>query len=79
MQGFAFVQKFCLWKFKKNIIGQLMEDSLKWVVIIYFIVIIYLDAESEVQTMIDRIVSNLERLDILVNKEPPTRKQNARL
>ncbi|XP_071792173.1 Golgi SNAP receptor complex member 2-like [Asterias amurensis] len=36
-------------------------------------------AESEVQTMIDRIVSNLERLDILVNKEPPTRKQNARL
>ncbi|XP_038047860.1 Golgi SNAP receptor complex member 2-like [Patiria miniata] len=36
-------------------------------------------AENEVQAMIDQIVSNLERLDILVNKEPATRKQNARL
>ncbi|XP_072047398.1 Golgi SNAP receptor complex member 2-like [Amphiura filiformis] len=35
--------------------------------------------ENEIQTRIDQITSNCERLDILVNKEPPTRRQNAKL
>ena len=35
--------------------------------------------ESEIQTRIDQIVSNCERLDLLVNKEPPTRRANAKL
>lgn len=35
--------------------------------------------ENEVQAMIDHIVSNCERLEILVNKEPPTRRANAKM
>lgn len=35
--------------------------------------------ESELQARIDQIISNCDRLDILVNKEHPTRRQNARL
>ncbi|XP_069105981.1 Golgi SNAP receptor complex member 2-like [Argopecten irradians] len=35
--------------------------------------------ENEIQAHIDHIVSNCERLEILVNKEPPTRRANAKL
>lgn len=35
--------------------------------------------ENDVQVRIDEIVSNCERLEILVNKEPPTRRANAKL
>lgn len=35
--------------------------------------------ENEVQARIDHIISNCERLEILVNKEPPTRRANAKL
>jgi Golgi SNAP receptor complex protein 2 len=35
--------------------------------------------ENEIQARIDHITSNCERLDILVNKEPPTRRQNSKL
>ncbi|XP_014244072.1 Golgi SNAP receptor complex member 2 [Cimex lectularius] len=35
--------------------------------------------EAEIQARIDTITSNCERLDILVHKEPVTRRQNARL
>lgn len=35
--------------------------------------------ENEIQAKIDIIVSNCERLTILVNKEPPTRRVNAKL
>ena len=35
--------------------------------------------ENELQARIDQIVSNCERLEILVNKEPPTRRANAKL
>lgn len=35
--------------------------------------------ENEVQTQIDHVISNCERLDILVMKEPPTRRANAKM
>ncbi|XP_013381887.1 Golgi SNAP receptor complex member 2-like [Lingula anatina] len=35
--------------------------------------------ENEIQARIDQIVSHCERLDILVNKEPPTRRPNAKV
>lgn len=35
--------------------------------------------ENDLQARIDQITSNCERLDILVNKEPPARRQNAKL
>ncbi len=35
--------------------------------------------ENETQARIDQIVSNCERLEILVNKEPPTRRAKAKL
>lgn len=35
--------------------------------------------ENEIQARIDRIFSNLERLEILCNKEPPSKRQNAKL
>ncbi|XP_053389703.1 Golgi SNAP receptor complex member 2-like, partial [Mercenaria mercenaria] len=35
--------------------------------------------ENEIQAHIDLVVSNCERLDILVNKEPPTRRSNAKM
>jgi len=35
--------------------------------------------EAEIQARIDTITSNCERLDILVHKEPATRRQNARI
>ena len=35
--------------------------------------------EDELMRKIDQIVSNCERLDILVNKEAPTRRANAKL
>ena len=35
--------------------------------------------ENEVQTKINRLAENCERLDILVNKEPPSRRANAKL
>ena len=35
--------------------------------------------ENAIQARIDEILSNCERLDILVNKEPPTRRANAKL
>ena len=35
--------------------------------------------ENEIQAHIDHIVSNCERLDILVNKEPPMRRNNAKM
>jgi len=35
--------------------------------------------ENEVQARVDQIISNCERMDILVNKEAPTRRANAKL
>uniref|UniRef100_A0A4W3HRE2 Golgi SNAP receptor complex member 2 n=1 Tax=Callorhinchus milii TaxID=7868 RepID=A0A4W3HRE2_CALMI len=35
--------------------------------------------ENEIQARIDQIFSNLERLEILTSKEPPNRRQNAKL
>ncbi|XP_045076737.1 Golgi SNAP receptor complex member 2-like [Coregonus clupeaformis] len=35
--------------------------------------------ENELQARIDQIFSHLERLDILASKEPPNRRQNAKL
>ncbi|XP_062993874.1 Golgi SNAP receptor complex member 2 isoform X2 [Elgaria multicarinata webbii] len=35
--------------------------------------------ENEIQARIDRIYSNLERLEIFCNKEPPSKRQNAKL
>ena len=35
--------------------------------------------ENEIQARIDQVVSNCERMEILVNKEPPTRRANAKL
>lgn len=35
--------------------------------------------ENEVQAKIDHVISNSERLTMLVNKEPPTRRANAKL
>ncbi|XP_030076845.1 Golgi SNAP receptor complex member 2 isoform X2 [Microcaecilia unicolor] len=35
--------------------------------------------ENEVQARIDQIFSNLERLEILSSKEPPSKRQNAKL
>ena len=35
--------------------------------------------ENEIQARIDQVVSNCERLEMLVNKEPPTRRSNAKL
>ena len=35
--------------------------------------------ENEAQAHIDQIVSNCERLEIMVNKEVPTRRANAKL
>lgn len=35
--------------------------------------------ENEVQHLIDNVIKNCERLDILVNKEPPTRRSSAKL
>ncbi|OWF50034.1 Golgi SNAP receptor complex member 2-like [Mizuhopecten yessoensis] len=35
--------------------------------------------ENEIQARIDHIVSNCERLEILVNKEPPTRRAHAKM
>ncbi|WAR16399.1 GOSR2-like protein [Mya arenaria] len=35
--------------------------------------------ENEIQAQIDLIVSNSERLDILVNKEPPARRSSAKM
>lgn len=35
--------------------------------------------EGEIQAHIDLVVSNCERLDILVTKEPPTRRSNAKM
>ncbi|CAG0883539.1 unnamed protein product [Darwinula stevensoni] len=38
-----------------------------------------LQVESEIQARIDKITSNCERLEVLVHKEVPTRRQNAKL
>ncbi|KAM6450056.1 Golgi SNAP receptor complex member 2 isoform 1-T1 [Liasis olivaceus] len=35
--------------------------------------------ENEIQARIDRIFSNLDRLEIFCNKEPPNKRQNAKL
>ncbi|NWT58638.1 GOSR2 protein, partial [Erythrocercus mccallii] len=35
--------------------------------------------ENEIQARIDNIFSNLERLEILSSKEPPNKRQNAKL
>lgn len=35
--------------------------------------------ENEIQASIDQIFSHLERLEILSSKEPPNRRQNAKL
>ncbi|XP_040187265.1 Golgi SNAP receptor complex member 2 isoform X2 [Rana temporaria] len=35
--------------------------------------------ENEIQARIDQIFSNLERLEILCSKEPPSKRQNAKL
>ncbi|KAL4217878.1 Golgi SNAP receptor complex member 2 [Mactra antiquata] len=35
--------------------------------------------ENQIHAHIDLVVSNCERLDILVNKEPPTRRSNAKM
>ncbi|OCT60093.1 Golgi SNAP receptor complex member 2 [Xenopus laevis] len=35
--------------------------------------------ENEIQSRIDQIFSNLERLEILCSKEPPSKRQNAKL
>jgi len=36
-------------------------------------------AENQIQALIDHIVSNCERMDILVNKELPARRSNAKM
>jgi len=35
--------------------------------------------ESQIHAQIEQIIGNCDRLDILVNKEHPTRRQNARM
>ncbi|XP_065603805.1 Golgi SNAP receptor complex member 2 isoform X2 [Cyrtonyx montezumae] len=35
--------------------------------------------ENEIQARIDKVFSNLERLEILSSKEPPNKRQNAKL
>lgn len=35
--------------------------------------------ENEIQARIDQIFSHLERLEILSSKEPPNKRQNAKL
>jgi len=35
--------------------------------------------ENELQAQIDQVVTQCERLDLLVNKEPPTRRANAKI
>lgn len=35
--------------------------------------------ETELQAEIDEVVNNCDKLEILVNKEPPTRRANAKL
>lgn len=35
--------------------------------------------ENEIQTHLDHVIGNCERLEILVNKEPPTRRANAKM
>lgn len=35
--------------------------------------------ENELQARIDQIFNHLERLEILASKEPPNRRQNAKL
>lgn len=35
--------------------------------------------ENQIQAQIDHLISNCERLDVLVMKEPPTRRANAKL
>jgi len=41
----------------------------------YFLAVV----ENEIQARIDNIFSNLERLEILSSKEPPNKRQNAKL
>lgn len=57
-----------------NIYKEIMFSTLT---IIYFRVVTVL--ENEVYSLIEQINSNCERLEIMVNKEPPSRKQNAKL
>jgi Golgi SNAP receptor complex protein 2 len=37
------------------------------------------DIQNEIQARIDQMVSNCERLEMMVNKEPPSRRANAKL
>lgn len=41
----------------------------------YFLAVV----ENEIQARIDNIFGNLERLEILSSKEPPNKRQNAKL
>ena len=40
---------------------------------------VFSDIEVDIQARIDKIISNCERLDILVNKEPPSRRPSAKI
>lgn len=41
--------------------------------------IFFLVAENEIKARLDKLASNCDTLDILVNKEPVARRQNAKL
>lgn len=37
------------------------------------------EIEAQIQTMLDQIASNCDRLDLMVNKEPPSRRTTAKI
>lgn len=47
--------------------------------VFFFSFSLFLVLENELQARIDQIFSHLERLEILASKEPPNRRQNAKL
>lgn len=54
-----------------------VQNALKYSILIF--IVIFTAIENEVYSLIEQISSNCERLEIMVNKEPPNRKQNAKL
>lgn len=54
-----------------------VQNALKYSILIF--IVISTAIENEVYSLIEQISSNCERLEIMVNKEPPNRKQNAKL
>lgn len=37
------------------------------------------EIEAQIQTMLDEIANNCDRLDLMVNKEPPSRRTTAKI